>query len=151
MDGYGYVKDLPKELQGAVEGVMIFTGNTAPDRVAPDGRGKWAPLRSGYGNGFQSDGEENYLSGRFGPELTFGRHLRKLYPDTKVAIIKYSRGGTSIDPEAPNAKGFGCWEPAFKGGKGEGEGGNQYDHFLAMVKLAMIQRCLRILDPSDRT
>lgn len=24
-------------------------------------------------------------------------------------------------------------------------------HFLAMVKLAMIQRCLRILDPSDRT
>ncbi len=24
-------------------------------------------------------------------------------------------------------------------------------HFLAMVKLAMIQRCMRILDPSDRT
>jgi transposase len=24
-------------------------------------------------------------------------------------------------------------------------------HFLSMVKLAMIQRCLRILDPSDRT
>lgn len=24
-------------------------------------------------------------------------------------------------------------------------------HFLAMLKLAMIQRCLRLLDPSDRT
>ncbi|TVQ56537.1 MAG: hypothetical protein EA377_02080, partial [Phycisphaerales bacterium] len=24
-------------------------------------------------------------------------------------------------------------------------------HFLGMVKLAMIQRCLRLLDPSDRT
>ena len=24
-------------------------------------------------------------------------------------------------------------------------------HFLAMVKLAMIQRCLRVFDPSDRT
>lgn len=24
-------------------------------------------------------------------------------------------------------------------------------HFLGMVKLAMIQRCLRVLDPSDRT
>jgi hypothetical protein len=24
-------------------------------------------------------------------------------------------------------------------------------HFLAMVKLAMIQRCLRLLNPSDRT
>lgn len=24
-------------------------------------------------------------------------------------------------------------------------------HFLAMVKLAMIQRCLRLIDPSDRT
>jgi hypothetical protein len=140
MDGYGFEKELPKELAGEVEGVMIFTGNTAPDRVAPDGRGKWAPLRPGYGNGFQSDEKANHLSGRFGPELTFGRYLRKLNPDTKIAIIKYSRGGTSIDPAAPNAKGFGCWDPAFKGGKGKGQGINQYDHFLATVKNALAVR-----------
>ena len=137
MDGYGLVKELPEELRGAVDGVMIFTGNTAPDRVKPDGRGKWAPLRPGYGNGFRSDGSENHLSARFGPELTFGRHLRKLKPNKKIAIIKYSRGGTSIDPEAPNAKGFGCWHPAFEGGKGEGEDVNQYDHFLATLQKAL--------------
>lgn len=137
MDGYGYVKQLPEELTGEVDGVMIFHGNPAPDGVAPDGRGRWAPLQPGYGVGFRSDGTANHLSDRFGPELMFGRHLRKLNPETKIAIIKYSRGGTSIDPEAPNAKGFGCWDPAFKGGQGEGEGVNQYDHFLATVKSAL--------------
>jgi len=140
MDGYGYVKQLPAELAGEVEGVMIFHGNRAKDGVAPDGRGCWAPLQPGYGVGFRSDGTTNQLSDRFGPELTFGRHLRKLDPHTKVAIIKYSRGGTSIDVEAPNAKSFGCWEPAFKGGQGDGEGVNQYDHFLATVRNALAVR-----------
>ncbi len=140
MDGYGYVKQLPAELAGEVEGVMIFHGNRAKDGVAPDGRGCWAPLQPGYGVGFRSDGTTNQLSDRFGPELTFGRHLRKLDPQTKVAIIKYSRGGTSIDVEAPNAKSHGCWEPAFKGGQGDGEGVNQYDHFLATVRNALAVR-----------
>lgn len=140
MDGYGYVKQLPAELAGEIEGVMIFHGNPAPDGVAPDGRGRWAPLQPGYGVGFRSDGAANQLSDRFGPELTFGRHLRKLDPHTKFAIIKYSRGGTSIDPEAPNAKRFGCWDPAFTGGRGEGEGVNQYDHFLATIRNALAVR-----------
>lgn len=140
MDGYGYVKQLPAELAGEVEGVMIFHGNRAKDGVAPDGRGCWAPLQPGYGVGFRSDGTTNQLSDRFGPELTFGRHLRKLDPHTKVAIIKYSRGGTSINVEAPNAKSHGCWEPAFKGGQGDGEGVNQYDHFLATVRNALAVR-----------
>jgi len=140
MDGYGYVKQLPAELAGEVEGVMIFHGNPAQDGVAPDGRGCWAPLQPGYGVGFRSDGTTNQLSNRFGPELTFGRQIRKLDPHTKVAIIKYSRGGTSIDVEAPNAKSHGCWEPAFKGGQGDGEGVNQYDHFLAAVRNALAVR-----------
>lgn len=138
MDGYGFEKELPKELASEVEGVMIFHGNPAPDGVASDGRGRWAPLQPGFGVGFRSDGKVNKLSGRFGPELTFGRHLRKLDAHSKIAIIKYSRGGTSIDPAAPNAKGFGCWDPAFKGGKGQGI--NQYDHFLATVHNALAVR-----------
>ena len=140
MDGYGFEKELPKELAGEVEGVMIFHGNPAPDGIARDGRGCWAPLRPGFGVKFRSDGKVNKLSGHFGPELTFGRHLRKLDPDSKIAIIKYSRGGTSIDPEAPNAKGFGCWDPAFQRVKGEGQGVNQYDHFLATVRNALAVR-----------
>ena len=42
MDGYGNVADLPAELQGTVEGVMIFHGNPAPDSGPADGRGAWA-------------------------------------------------------------------------------------------------------------
>ena len=39
MDGYGYVKDLPKDLSDQVSGVMIFHANPAPDAVPVDGRG----------------------------------------------------------------------------------------------------------------
>lgn len=137
MDGYGYTKRLPIELAKEVDGVMIFHGNSAPDGVRPDGRGKWSPLLPGNGAGFRSDGSVNKLSDRFGPELTFGRHLRQLNPNIKVAIIKYSRRGTSIDPNAPNAKLFGCWDPDFKGGKGKGKDINQYDHFRATVRNAL--------------
>ena len=62
--------------------------------------------------------------------------IKEIYPSRNFAFIKYSRGGTSIDHEAPAAKTFGCWEPDWNGGKGEGKGVNQYDHFLATVRNA---------------
>lgn len=138
MDGYGYVKELPGEISGEVPGVMIFHGNTSPDGVAVDGRGVWSVSRSGHGVGFKSDGETNEYSDRFGVEVTFGRQIQKLHPGEKIAIVKYSRGGTSIDEAA--AKHFGCWEPDFRGGEGDGEGVNQYDHFLATIRGATSDR-----------
>ena len=59
MDGYGYVKQLPAELAGEVEGVMIFHGNRAKDGVAPDGRGCLSPLQPVYCFVFLSDGTSN--------------------------------------------------------------------------------------------
>lgn len=135
MDGYGYVNQLPDAMRKPVEGVMIFHGNTAADAVAADGRGRWSQLRPGHGVGFESDGKANRYSERFGIELTFANELKELYPDEPVAIVKYSRGGTSIDAAA--ARHFGCWEPDFEDGQGEGRGVNQYDHFLATVNRAM--------------
>lgn len=135
MDGYGRVAELPDELQGPVDGVMIFHGNTAPDAAPVDGRGVWAELRPGHGVGYASDGEAGSYSDRFGVELTFARRLRERYPDRNIALVKYSRGGTSIDCEA--ARHFGCWDPDFKGGEGDGAGVNQYDHFLATLRNAM--------------
>lgn len=135
MDGYGRISELPEELQGAVPEVLIFHGNTSKDGEAVDGRGKWAPLEPGHGVGFRSDGDENVLSDRFGVELTFARALLQLRPGRRIAIIKYSRGGTSIAAEA--AGGFGCWEPDFELGEGVGKGVNQYDHFLATIRNAM--------------
>ncbi len=135
MDGYGTVKELPEELTATVGGTMIFHGNTAPDGAAVDGRGVWKPLRPGHGVRFASDGKTNTYSDRFGVELTFARRLREVFPDQPIALVKYSRGGTSIAAGAADY--FGCWEPDFTGGEGEGKGVNQYDHFLATVHRAM--------------
>ena len=134
MDGFGYVKELPTELNEPVDGVWIFHGNMAPDGVAVDGRGIWAQLRPGHGTGFESDGKTNAYSDRFGVELTFARRMKELHPDRNIALIKYSRGGTSIDERA--ARFFGSWEADYIGGAGAGMGVNQYDHFLATLRYA---------------
>jgi hypothetical protein len=131
MDGFGYVSELPADLGGPVVGVRIFHGNQAPDDSSGGGRGLWTELRPGHGTGFSSDGLENSHSARFGVEQTFAQRLRELDPEANIAIIKYSRGGTSIDSAA--AGGFGSWDPKYRGG----EGVNQYDHFLATVRNAM--------------
>ena len=134
MDGYGFVKQLPEDLKDGVPGAYVFHGNTAPDGKPVDGRGIWSELRAGHGVGFESDGQTNSYSRRFGVELTFARAIAEALPNQKIAIIKYSRGGTSIDQRA--AGGFGCWEPDFEKGSGAGKGINQYDHFLATVRNA---------------
>lgn len=134
MDGFGYVKELPAELNAPVPGVMIFHGNMAPDGGTVDGRGLWAPLRPGHGTTFTSDGTKNAYSDRFGVELTFGRRLKELHPDRNIAIVKYSRGGTSIAVQA--AGGFGCWDPDYKAKTGV----NQWDHFLATLRAATSAR-----------
>ena len=130
MDGYGWVRDLPDDLRAPMPGVMIFHGHTVPDDSAGGGVGVWRPLQPGHGVGFASDGMENRYSERFGVELTFAERLRELDPDAKIAIVKYSRGGTSIAAEAAGQ--FGAWEPDY-GGR---DGINQYDHFLATLRNA---------------
>lgn len=138
MDGYGYVKDLPAGLSEKVADVMIFHANPAPDAVPVDGRGIWAPLKPGHGAGFQSDGKTNSYSDRFGIELTFAQAIKERAQDEPVALIKISRGGTSIAIDAAGK--FGCWDPDFEKGTGAGQGINQYDHFLAGMKRALQTR-----------
>jgi hypothetical protein len=133
MDGYGYVNELPTELNAPVSGVRIFHGNPAPDDSSGGGRGIWSELRPGHGVGFASDGVENSYSERFGIEQTFALRLRELDTEANIAIVKYSRGGTSIDSAAAGQ--FGSWDPDYAGG----EGVNQYDHFLETVLNAMAQ------------
>ncbi len=135
MDGYGYVDELPDSLAEPIPNVMIFHGNTAADGEAADGRGVWAPLRAGHGSGFSSDGRENNYSDRFGLELTFAARLRGLFPADHVALIKYSRGGSSIDT---TADGNGTWDPDYDVDNGV----NQYDHFLATLRHAFSDRDL---------
>jgi hypothetical protein len=131
MEGFGTNKDLPEELRGPVPGVYIFHGNQALDGKPVDGRGLWAPLQPGHGVGFRSDGRVNSTTERFGCELSLGRRLHELEPDAGVALIKYSREGTSIDIAAAGT--WGCWDPDFVGV-------NQYDHFLATIRNAFDAR-----------
>ena len=138
MDGYGAVDDLPADLRGDVANVLIFHGNTSPDGKPVDGKGIWSVLRPGHGVGFTSDGKANKYSNRFGVEITFARRMKALDPNANIAIIKYSRGGTSLDESS--AGNFGCWEPDFNKGDGLGKGINQYDHFLATIRNSMRTR-----------
>ena len=59
MDGYGYVNQLPAAQAESQNEVMIFHGNTSPDRASVDGKGIWAQLQPGHGVGFKSDGKTN--------------------------------------------------------------------------------------------
>lgn len=137
MDGYGFVSELPENLKTeTMEDVWIFHGNMGKDGQKADGRGKWTELKAGHGRNFKSDGTTNTYSDRFGAELTFARKLKELHPDQNIALLKYSRGGTSIDADAGAAERFGCWDPDWAGGEGDGKGINQYDHFLATLNYA---------------
>jgi len=134
MDGFGYNTDLSPSLRKINRDVWIFHGNPAPDDEGTGGLGIWEPLQPGHGIGFSSDGLSNSLSDRFGVELTLATMLQELYPGEKIALIKYSREGSSIDSLA--ASHFGCWEPDYRGAAGI----NQYDHFLKTVHLALSTR-----------
>lgn len=131
MDGYGYIKDLPAELNKTFDNTWIFHGNPVGDEQANGGLGLWSTLKPGHGVGFSSDGKTNKYSNRFGLELTFIETLKKKYPNKKIALVKYSKGGSSIDSIA--ARQFGCWEVDFEGKTGI----NQYDHFLTTLRTAL--------------
>lgn len=130
MEGFGYTSELPAEWLGPVDNVRIFTGQMMEDNQAGGGVGSWQPLQPGFGTGFNTNGETRTLSDRFGPELAFGRRITSLRPSDRIAIIKYTRGGSSLQP---GASGFGTWAPDFE----EGNGINQYDHALATISHAL--------------
>ncbi|MDN5201910.1 sialate O-acetylesterase [Fulvivirgaceae bacterium BMA10] len=131
MDGFGYNTDLPESLNKTFDDVLIFHGNPVGDDQENGGLGKWDVLKPGHGTGFSSNGNNNNLSNRFGIELSFVKRLQELYPNEKIALIKYSRGGTSIDSLAAGK--FGSWEPDYQGTTRI----NQYDHFLTTIRKAL--------------
>lgn len=130
MNGFGYNKDLPNDLK-TFKDVYIFQGNSVPDGDLNGGIGKWEVLKPGNGTGFKTDGKTNTLSDRFGLELYFAKRMKELFPNDKIALIKYAREGTSIDSVA--RADFGCWDADFHGKNGI----NQYDNFLKTVKNAL--------------
>jgi hypothetical protein len=134
MEGHGLNTELPDSLSGIIQNVWIFHGFPIGDGNQKGGLGKWDNLKPGNGAGFTSDAVSNKMSHKFGPELSFGKKLQKLYPGEKIALIKYARGGSSIDSMA--AREYGSWEIDFRGANGI----NQFDHFLTTLKGALSSR-----------
>ncbi|MFY1045890.1 sialate O-acetylesterase [Chryseobacterium sp. GP-SGM7] len=133
MNGFGYNKDLPNDSR-TFKDVYIFQGNSVPDGDLSGGIGKWDLLKPGNGTGFKTNGKINSPSDRFGLEMTFAKRIKELFPNDKIALIKYAREGTSIDSLA--ASNFGCWDADFNGKNGI----NQYDNFLKTVKNALSEK-----------
>lgn len=133
MNGFGYNKDLSDDLK-TFKDIYIFQGKSVPDGDLNGGAGKWEALKPGHGTGFETNGKTNILSDRFGPELSFARRIKELFPNDKIALIKYAREGTSIERLA--AGNFGSWDP-----KVEGKGGiNQLLHFQKTLKNALKEK-----------
>ncbi|MEO1034338.1 MAG: serine hydrolase [Pseudomonadota bacterium] len=129
MDGFGFNRDLPDRLRATTD-VMIYRGMPMLDGREKGGAGLWRTLEPGFGLGFASNGYDNWLSDRFGPELGFGHRMAGLNPDADVAIVKYSHGGTAL---ALGASGFGDWHP-------ESPTRNQYDYALRSIREAFAER-----------
>ena len=132
MVGYGYVAQLPVDFKRGMAGVMIFDGQSAFDDERQGGIGIWAPLQPGFGYGFQTNGQTNSLSDRFGPELSFGRALSANHPDVGIALVKYALGGSGLAPGV----GLGSWHPTDRNGHQV----NQFDHALRTLENALSNR-----------
>lgn len=133
MDGYGQTKDLSAEQREEVDGCVIYRGSVQHFGDEPRGLGVWAVLTPGFGVGYSSDGTTNRLSDRFGPELSFGAEMGRLHPGANIAIIKYSRGGSSIMLETGGA----TWDVDDQREKNGQVGINQFDHALKTIDQAM--------------
>ena len=131
MEGHGLNADLPDSLTALDKNVWLFHGTPKGDEDTKGGLGKWELLQPGNGAGFSSDGMINNYSAKFGPELSFGRKLAQLYPGEKIALIKYARGGSSID--SLTAREYGSWEMDYRGRNGI----NQFDNYLKTIKAAL--------------
>ena len=105
MDGYGHNRQLPDSLKKRILNSMIFNGKRDNEGSPNGGIGIWSPVEPGHGNMFQTDGVSNSLSEMFGPELSFADKM--IESGEKIAIIKYSFGGTALYPGA----GYGDWYP----------------------------------------
>jgi hypothetical protein len=100
-DGRGYTNLLTGELAafaGTQSNVRIFFANPAnSDPVNPTYKTGWVALKPGYAvpPGFSGA----LPSDRFGFELSFGRALAEHHPDRNIALLKVTRGGTSLSAD----------------------------------------------------
>lgn len=133
MEGFGYVSELPDGVAEQAASVPVFHGRTLEDGKQGGGEGLWTAMKPGHGFGFDTDGSSNAYSDRFGPELTFASTMTGSVDGEKIAIIKFTRGGTAL---VHGVSGFGSWDPDYA----EATGRNQLDYALSAIEQALAAR-----------
>lgn len=117
MDGRGLVGELTQDQRRPVEHVIIFYRNP------PFSSEGWKPLIPGYS---VAPGYHGSLpSGTFGPEVGFARALLKYQPKGSFALIKGSKGNTSLVKD---------WDPGIR--NHSDSQGFCYRNFLSTIALA---------------
>ena len=77
--------------QSNMSGAGLFDELKASDKKPPEGVKIWNNKKwEDIGPGVSAN------KGRFGPELAFGRAMKKAYPDDEIYLIKTASGGTSM-------------------------------------------------------
>lgn len=120
MDGRGKAADLPKELAGPQQHVRFFYRNP------PHACKEWVALAPGYSIAPSYKGA--LPSNTFGPEINFGAQIAKALPNRRIALIKGSKGGTSLAKD---------WAPGQKGNPASQ--GPQYKYLQETLAMALDQ------------
>ena len=114
MDGRGLARELSAAQKKPMEQAIIFYRNPKTD-----GEG-WQPLSPKF-----SLAPKKYKGDTFGMEIGFAQSMIKAQPETKLAIIKGSQGGTNLRSD---------WKP---GTKGDSESqGPLYREFIKTIQTA---------------
>jgi len=115
MDGRGAIADLPPELAKPQEKIRFYYRNPLL------GTNDWIALAPGYSVAPSYKGK-TLPSGTFGPEISFGAQIAKALPAQNIALIKATKGGTSLKND---------WKPGIKDQtKSQGP---LYQNFIATI------------------
>ena len=117
MDGRGDSADLAKDQRRPSVNTLIYYRNPP---YTTDG---WKPLAPGFS--IPPRHKSGIPSSKFGPEIGFADAMTKAQPERKLALVKGSKGGTSLRKD---------WKPGEKG-KLETQG-PCYRNFIETFKLA---------------
>lgn len=117
MDGRGKMSNLSEAQRAPLEDACIFYRNPP---ATSDG---WKPLAPGYSMALGYKG--TLPSATFGPEIGFAQAITKARPGDHLALIKGSKGGSSLSKD---------WNPGLKN-QSETHG-FCYRNFLETVELA---------------
>lgn len=120
MDGRGLVSDLSEDQKKPVDRTIIFY------RSVPRTSDGWQTLVPGFSVPPKYKGE--LPSPTFGPEIGFARSMLKKNAPRKLALIKGSKGGTSLRVD---------WKPGVKGDKDSQ--GPRYRDFIETIQMATKQ------------